>query len=105
MYLSQPQFRFIGSKSKKGVYAHGVNVNPNADDNGINAIRQFGDTFAFECGINKAYAEGDMKYNQDSFNANATNANKAYFHLIGGSPVSLEEGDMLSFEGYFKFVE
>lgn len=102
-YLPFDSFRLIGSKSKKGVYTKGTLTRPNDDDRAICAIRSFDDAHYLECGINPYYAEGDCKYNNVKYNAQATTANKGYFHLIAGNAVTLAQNEMLSFEGYFDF--
>ena len=102
-YLPFYSFRLIGSKSKKGVYAKGTMARPNDEDRSICAIRSFDDAHYLECGINPYYAEGDCKYNNVTYNAQATTASKCYFHLIAGNTVTLAQNEMLSFEGYFDF--
>ena len=102
-YFPFNSFRLVGSKTKKGVYAKGTLQRPDDTDRNVCAIRSFNDSFFLECGINPSYAEGNCKYNSVTYNAQATQANKGYFHLIAGDPVDLAQGEMLSFEGYFDF--
>lgn len=102
-YFLFDSFRLVGSKSKKGIYAKGTLQRPDDTDRNVCAIRSFNDSYFLECGIVPSYAEGNCKFNSVTYNAQATEANKGYFHLIAGDPVDLAQGEMLSFEGYFDF--
>ena len=103
-YLDFDKVRFIGSHSRLSEYNKGTLVRVENDDKGTVAIRNYGNEYFFETGIDKTYGIGDSYYNQSSPNALITTANKGYFDLIVHSnPLSLSQGESVQVKGYFKF--
>ena len=105
-YLDFDKVRFIGSHSRLSEYDKGTLVRVSNDDKGTVAIRNYGNDYLFEVGIDKTYGIGDSYYNLSSPNALITTANKGYFELIVHSnPLSLSQGESVQVKGYFKFEQ
>ena len=103
-YLDFDKVRFIGSHSRLSEYDKGSLVRVSNDDKGTVAIRNYGNDYLFEIGIDKTYGIGDSYYNPSSPNALITTVGKGYFELIVPSnPLSLSQGESVQVKGYFKF--
>lgn len=101
-YFNFPNVRFIGSTTKRGVYVAGQRAV--TEDKHTNIVRNFGTDYYFDIEMDRTYGlaqDGGLA----EYNAMGTIANKGYFNLIGDTPLSLEEGDMVSFRGSFAFGE
>lgn len=97
------QIRFVGSKSKTGVYPNNI---VNRADRYVNAIRQFDDKYCFDVFIDSCYGIGNLVYNFEDYNAQTTEVQKSYFHLLGSNDdraVSFKKGQAFLFRGGYTF--
>ena len=95
--------KFIGSRTKAGIYSNKI---VNRADKNVKAIRQFNDLYDFDVFIDPKYGIGNLQYNKSDYNAQTTDVQKSYFHLIDNqnSPaVKFSKGERFSLRGGYTF--
>lgn len=95
--------KFIGSRTKAGIYSNKIF---NRADKNVKAIRQFNDLYDFDVFIDPKYGIGNLQYNKSDYNAQTTDVQKSYFHLIDNqdSPaVKFSKGERFSLRGGYTF--
>lgn len=102
-YNDLDSIQFIGSRTKMGIYKNNI---VNRADKSVKAIRQFDSEYKLDAFINPHYGIGDLKYNSESYNAQTTEVQKSYFHLLASpndTPWTFTKGETISFRGGYVF--
>ena len=97
MNVTNMQYRFIGSKSKRGLYTYnGANV-PDNDDNKINSFCIINDGYEFDVEYDLDYGVGNKL--MDSYNCFVTTAAKSYFMNIAESEqIALSANELVNWK-------
>lgn len=95
--MSNMQYRFIGSDSKRGLYTYNGSGNiPSNRDCKINTLRVEKDGYIFDVEYDLYYGLGN-KLMSETYNLFVTNAAKAYFaNIPTESNIHLNEGDSIN---------
>lgn len=102
-YNDLENIQFIGSKAKTGIYKNNF---VNRADREVLAIRQFNNREEFNVFVDKHYGIGNLTYNKESYNAQTTESQKSYFHLLAtpdNDPVFFKKGQTFSVRGGYVF--
>lgn len=95
--MSNMQYRFIGSDSKRGLYTYNGSGNvPSNGDSKIDTLRVEKDGYVFDVEYDLDYGLGN-KLMDETYNCFVTNAAKAYFaNIPTESNIHLNEGDSIN---------
>ena len=95
--------QFIGSQTKQGIYP---NNKVNRSDRNTSAIRQFDNLYRFDVFIDSKFGIGNLEFNKADYNAEITEVQKSYFHLIDNLehlPLTFLRGEKFSLRGGYVF--
>lgn len=97
MNVSDAQYRFIGSRSKRGLYTYNGSSNvPNNGDNKISRNRIIKNGYAFDVDYDLSYGIGNQEM-ENSFNCYVTTAGKSYYvNIPNGGQLALSAGESIN---------
>lgn len=98
MGLTNMQYRFIGSQSKKGLYSYNGSNVPDNNDNKINAFRIINDGYSFDIDYDLNYGLGN-KLMESAPNCFVTSVAKAYFaNIASDGQIALSANESISWK-------
>ena len=99
MNVSDSKYRFIGSRSKRGLYTYNGSGNvPNNGDNRISRNRIIKNGYAFDVDYDLSYGMGNQEM-ENSFNCYVTTAGKSYYvNIPSGGQLALSAGESINWK-------